>query len=270
MAWFSSKVRVTLIDDATGESFGVTELPPADLPESFQRNTTLHLGGEDWSVVAAQPKTRPEYAKSKTLTLQLRRIEMLDPSNILYSLPSICSAIPGLSDQRLAGTEFVLAEDDWRQLELVSNSLVRDVDDEIEKIRRIHDNATTESGWSGIHVRSTPELPIACTVDLADLANALDVSDGPLGIAYHGGQSPITDGYALRTTDLTVYGVATNGKVKTIALDQHSVVLRTSESMVRLKSLAQNLNLDLVHWCRCARVGAGDPQFDSLLVSDSQ
>lgn len=267
MEWSSSKVKITFIDDATGECFGVTEMPPADLPESFEIDTTLHLGNEDWSVVDAQPKTRVEFAKSMNLTLRLRRIETMDPNDILYSLPSICDAIPGVNDQPLSGDEFVLAEDDWRQLELVSNELAQDVDDEIEKIRLIHENAAAKVGWRKIHVRTKPELPLACDLGLADLANALDVNVKSSGLAYRGASSPIADGYAFHSNGLTVYGVAPNSKVQAIAFGEYSDQSPDAESIGRLRSLANELNLDLVSWCRCARVRPNDPLFDSLLAS---
>lgn len=268
MAWFSSKVKVTFIDDATGEPIGVTEMPPTDLPESFELDTTLHLGGEDWCVFDAQPQTRPEYAKSKSLVLRLRRIEMMDPSNILYSLPSICDAIPGVSTQPLRGDEFVLAEDDWRQFEFVSNDLAHEVDNEIEKIRLIHENAAADVGWREIHVRSKPEIPLTCTIELADLVGAFNVSDKSTGVAYRGSQSPIAGGYAFRTNALTVYGVAPNGNVQTIAFDQSSGDSPGSDSIGRLNSFALNSNLDLVNWCRCIRVSPGDPLFNSVLAND--
>ena len=69
MAWFSSKVEVMFIDDATGESFGGTRLPPDDLPESLELDTTLHLADFDCSVVDAQPTTRAEYAKSNYIEI---------------------------------------------------------------------------------------------------------------------------------------------------------------------------------------------------------
>lgn len=268
MTWFSSKVKVTFIDEATGDSFGVTEMLPTDLPESFEIDTTLHLGNEDWSVVDAQPKTRAEYEKSKSLVLRLRRIEMMAPSNILFSLPSICNSIPGVAEHKLSGAEFILAEDDWRQFEFVSNDHAADVDDEIEKIRLIHENASADVGWREIHVRTKPELPIVCTLALADLASALNIAGDSVGVTYSGAQSQIAHGYAFRTNDLTVYGVVADGDVQTIAFEQYSDVSPTSDSIGRLKSLAQNLNLDLVYWCRCARVGPDDPLFESLLAND--
>lgn len=77
MGWFSRKVLVTLIDDTTGAAFATTEMPAADLPESFEIATTLHLGDVDWSVVHAEPRTRAEYAKSGSLTLRLHKVEMI-------------------------------------------------------------------------------------------------------------------------------------------------------------------------------------------------
>ena len=263
MAWFSSKVKVTFIDDATGDAFAVSEMPPSDLPDSFELDTTLHLGGEDWTVVDAQPRARAEYAKSKVLKLRLRRLERVDPSTILFSLPSICDAIPGVNDHPNSGDEFVLAEDDWRQFELVSKDLSRDVDDEIEQIRRIHENAAAEVGWREIHVRSKIEFPIACALGLADLVDALACA--PIGLTYRGAASQIVDGFAFRADGLTIYGVAPNGNVQTIAFDQYSDVSPTSQTIELTRSLAQNSGLDLVYWCRCVRVSPDDPLFGKLL-----
>ena len=267
MAWFSSKVSVTFIDDSSGETFAATEMPPGDLPESFELDTTFHLGNDDWMVVDAQPKTRAEYAKSKTLVLRLRRVEMVDPSTILYSLPSICDGIPGVSDRALSGNEFVLAEDDWRQFEFVSSNLCNIVDHEITQIRRIHENASAEVGWREIHVRSNPEFPIACALELNDLATALNASNPPVGVAYRGAQSQITDGYVIHIEGLTVYGVAPNNQVQTIAFDQYSDVSPDPNSIDRLKSIAQKLELDLVYWCRCIRAAPDDPVFETLFTN---
>jgi len=63
MAWFSNKVSVTFIDNSTGKIIGVTEMPSADLPESFQPATTLHIGEVDWSIVQAIPDNRSDYSK---------------------------------------------------------------------------------------------------------------------------------------------------------------------------------------------------------------
>ena len=271
MAWFSSKVEVTFINDANGETIGCTQLSPDDLPESFEHDTTLHLGDDDWSVVHAHPTTRAQYAKSKTLTLRLRRIERMAPSKILYSLPSICDFIPPVSNQPLSGGEFVLEQDDWRQFEFVSNELAHDVDIEIAKIRRIHDTCVAELGWREVHVRSKPEPPLVRNFALSHLADSLNVSAKSAGVTYHGAQSPIADGYSFTTGEgLSVYGMAPNGNVQVIAFAQYSKFSPSAESINRLKAFAREFNLDLVYWCRCVRAAPDDPLFRSLISNSAK
>ena len=108
MGWFSRKVdavAVTLIDNATGATFAQSQVPPENLPETFARDTTMHLGDEDWSVMHADPQTRTEYSKSGKLTLRLRRLEWVDPKSLLYSLPSIRDRLPAVAEAGLAGSE---------------------------------------------------------------------------------------------------------------------------------------------------------------------
>jgi hypothetical protein len=100
----SGKVLLTLIDDATGRVFATSEMPPADLPESFEIATTLHLGEVDWSVVHAEPRTREEYTKSGALTLRLRKIEIVATDAISFSQLDIT--------ERFDDNES-LGEDEW-------------------------------------------------------------------------------------------------------------------------------------------------------------
>lgn len=105
MGWFSRKVLVTLIDDATGSAFATTKMPPANLPESFEIETTLHLGEADWSVVQAEPRTRQEYTKSGSLTLRLRKIEKTAAPAISFSQLDITERFD--DNQRLGTDEWI-------------------------------------------------------------------------------------------------------------------------------------------------------------------
>jgi hypothetical protein len=266
MASFSLNIEVTFIDDHTGESLGVTQIPANNLPDVFERDTTINLSGADWNVLNARPKTRAQYSKSKSLMLWISRIEKINSSDILYSLPSICKVVPEVNNRSLSGSELTIAEDDWRQFELVSNKLADKVDKEIAKIRLIHENATAGVGWREIHIRSKPEIPIVSNIALTYLANTLKVSAKSTGITYDGAQSPITDGYSfILNDDFSIYGVAPNSKVQVIAIGQDSNIPPNDESIERLQQLARKFNLDLIHWCRCIRVNPDDPSFSSLL-----
>jgi hypothetical protein len=266
MTSFSLNIEVTFIDELTDESMGVTQIPANNLPDSFERDTTINLSGADWTVLNARPKTRAQYTKSKHLILWIRRVEEVNSSDILYSLPSICAVVPAVNNQTLSGNELILAEDDWRQFELISHQLADKVDKEIAKIQYIHQNATAGSGWREMHIRKKPELPIASNIALTYLASILKVATKSSGVTYDGAQSPINDGYSLSLNDdFSVYGVAAKGKVQVIAIGQDANIPPNQESIDLLQQLARKFNLNLVHWCRCIRVNPEDPLFQSLL-----
>jgi hypothetical protein len=256
-------ITVTFLDDATGQVLGKTNLSSDALPLSFDQPTTLHLGDDDWSVISIQPETRTEYVASRKLILRLRRVEKVDPGSILYSLPTLCDYIPPVGEQPLAGDELALAEDDWRQIELISHEVYDVADIEIEKIRQIHETqAAPGGGWRALHVRKYPEPPLECLLPLETLAEALGVSLPLAGVTYHGAVTRIVDGYSLTTEDgLSVYGVAPGGAVRVLGIASPP----GPDSLKRLKALARRLDLVLVNWCRCAWFGPDDPLLITLL-----
>lgn len=266
MTTFSLNIEVTFIDDTTDESLGVTQVAANNLPDAFEKDTTINLKGVDWNVLNARPKTRAQYTKSGQLILWISPIEAVNPRDLLYSLPSICAVVPEVNNRSLSGRELTIAEDDWRQFELVSQQLTDKVDKEIAKIRSIHNLATVGSGWSAIHIRKKPEIPIVSNIALPHLASLLCVSAKSTGITYHGSQSPIADGYAFSLNDdFAIYGIAPKGKVQVIAIGQDANVSPNDTSIDHLQQLARKFNLDLVHWCRCLRVAPDDGSFRSLL-----
>ncbi len=266
MTSFSLNIEVTFIDDTTDRSLGVTQIPANNLPDSFEKDTTINLSGADWHVLNARPKTRAQYTKSQQLILWISQIESVNPHDLLYSLPSICAKIPEVNDRSLLGNELVLAEDDWRQFELVSHQLADKVDKEIAKIQHVCDNATAGFGWSAMHLRKKPEIPIASNIALPHLASLLKVFAKPAGITYDGSLSPIINGYGLTLNDdFSVYGLAAKDRIQVIAIGQNANIPPNQQSIDLLQQLARKFNLDLVHWCRCIRVHPDDPAFGSLL-----
>src|SRR4051812_9918971 len=95
-------VRVELFDADTGKRFSVSDAPIERLPGSFEAATTLHLGEDDWQVVRATPVTAAEFSATGKLRLVLRRLpkpQHVDPKEILFSLPTICDATPGVATE---------------------------------------------------------------------------------------------------------------------------------------------------------------------------
>jgi hypothetical protein len=256
-----TNVNVTLIDDETSEPMATAALPTTNLPETFEIETTLHLGDADWSVVSANPPTREGYARSGKLTLRLRRIRMVNPSELLFSLPSLCDRIAGLGDNPLAGGELALAEDDWRQVELVSRSFAAEADAEIASIRTVHDQENTGSGWRRIHVRKRPDPPIISTLTLGDVDRAF----GGVrfrGVTYNGASTLIASGFSFEAGGLQAYGLQEGGKVTVFGI-AHAGEEAPVEAVAQI---AREFDLHLVNWCRCARAEWDEPLFRELLA----
>lgn len=261
-------IEVTFIDDNTGKPFGVTTSAADTLPESFAVDTTVHIGNDNWSVVSATPQTREEYSRSRRLTLRLRRIELIDPGEILFSLPSICDALAPLASTALSGNEFVLLDDDWRQIEFVSNSFEIEIKEEIVSVRHIHEHESASVGWHKTHVRTKPVQPIVSNLTLSHLARAMDCR-GVLGVSYHGYGSPVAEGFSLNTGDgLTLYGIAPSSTVQVLGIAHTAADTPSEKTLQQLAGVAQDFDLCLVNWCRCVRALPGDPWFNALLLGE--
>jgi hypothetical protein len=188
----------------------------------------------------------------------------------LFSLPSLCDRLAELGSGALSGDEYVLAEDDWRQFELVSRQFAGECDVEIAAIRRIHEEARAEVGWRDIHVRRRPDPPISAALSLEDLDRAF----GGIvfrGVTYRDAGSLIASGYSFRGKDgLPCYGVAQAGRVAVLGVGQDRVVPAPVRSAEALIEIARQYYLHLVRWCRCARASWDEPLFRRLLVGDGE
>jgi hypothetical protein len=265
MAWFDHKITVTFINDATNETIGVTQIPPNDLPESFELETTMHLGDSSWIVADVVPKNRVEYSKSKKLTLRLNQVLSVDPQTILASLPTICDYIPGLGNQALTDQELILHEDDWQQFEFVSRQLVSEIDQEIESIRQIYAHESVGVGFRKLHVRKLIKKSIACDFTLSDIMEILGIQAASNGVTYQRATSQIEAGFSITAPDgLRLYGLTENSTISVLAIAEEVLEHPPEQSIVALQSLASKFDLELLHWCTCRRASGTDPGFRRL------
>ena len=78
-------VSISFIDDRTSMEFATTDMPVGNLPDTFEIDTTLHLGDDDWFVVHADPSVKEEIARIGSLTLRLRKVERIATNEISFS-----------------------------------------------------------------------------------------------------------------------------------------------------------------------------------------
>ena len=86
------------------------------------------------------------------------------------------------------------------------------------------------------------------------------------GLAYRESDRRIEGGFVLELDGLTLYGDTCRGLVQSLAVAQISDQPIPPGSIAQIRALAGELELDLVDWCRCARVAADRCDFDRLLA----
>ena len=87
------------------------------------------------------------------------------------------------------------------------------------------------------------------------------------GVTYRGAGSPIVSGYSFKAADgLQCYGVEEDGQVTVLGIVQDTQRSTCARSADALAQIARGCDLDLVHWCRCARASWDVPLFRHLLL----
>jgi hypothetical protein len=261
--WSKKKVRVRFVDAASGREFASVDVPPEQLPESFEAPTTMHLGDADWQVLSADPLTRAGYVAKGALVLTLRKVEYVSPGDILFSLPTLCDALPALTADPggPGGRALELHEDDWRQVELVSSAQSDAIRAELASIRRIHSAERTPIGaFRKLHVRAAITEPLASrtlTVEAAKRAFA-PAPQAFDRLGFRGAAGQVAGGFAFETaTGLRVYGTATD-VVTTLALLRTPLAASPGADAAALHGLMQAHELVLVDWCSAREMRSAD------------
>ncbi len=244
-------VSVTLIDEATGDTLAISKVPAAQLPDTFALDTSLAVAGQRYTVVRAEPPTRAQFAREKRLTLFLAKVEVVDPKDVLFSLPTLCGApLPEAAPGRSPGGVCVLHEDDWRQCELVALAHAPSIAAELAAIQEIYATASVDAGWKKLHVRERIPRPLPAGLRWRDVTARLGRHD-PLGAIAFGDARRLVRGAVAVTmrNGVVVWGVEAEGELTVLCL--HNAGLAAPSTITALRRLADDLSLVLVDWCRC-------------------
>lgn len=257
-------VRVEFFDAATGRLFAQTDLSPDKLPASFEYSTTLHLGGQDWEVVRAEPMTADRFTRTGRLRLVVAKVEIrtIDPTQVLYSLPTISDGLPPIApaSSKLNRDRATLdiQEDDWRQSEFVSSRLLDCIEQELASVRRIYEEEREGAGFRTLHPRKAMASPLAGTdLDVPAVRAACGAMATPLdGVSFTGVAGLVSASFAVRLlSSLEVYGLHDErGRVVVLAVHARSTNNVAMSGMDGVVGMAVANDLCLVDWCRCELV----------------
>jgi len=246
----SQLIKVTFIDVTTGITLGIYEVPLEQLPQSFETTTTLNMGGSDWSIEEAEPRTAEEFIKSGQLTLKMRQLKKVNPKDVLFSLPTIAGDIPTNISSEATYNDFIFTmhEDSWRQYEFLLPESSELMQLELDKIAEIKDNYSKKvdeslTAYTNCHLRQTIGSP-QLNIDFDQLkALLLTKEAGSLALKNYEGFVP--GGFTLKTNETTYYGILN---------DQHKVnllgIANFSENTINeIKFIIQAFGLLFIDWC---------------------
>lgn len=266
------RIEVQFVDSATRQVFSRSLIPVQQLPQSFEASTTLRLKDQDWSVVEARPMTAAEYRKTGKLLIILSKIEMVDLSEILYSLPTVAGdALPSIArNTSKLGTDAIeIREDEWRQIEWLPTSIADAIERELKMVATIYEKERQEVGFAKCHVRSPlPNLSTDRTIRLSDLRDALGPKATWLrGFGIGGIEGIAADSFAVRLlSSIELFGITDGDKIQSICFANSSANNVPEPDVQNLAKFAATHDLLLVDWCRVVALPAIHPDYVSYFT----
>lgn len=246
---FPKRIKVTLIDAATGHSLGKYKIPAEQLPTAFNRPTILVINNINWRVLQADPILADDFLFTKKLILQVQHTANVDTLQLKFILPTISSEFPTTGATSLYH-DFTLEIDeaDWRQVEFLPlnrSTMADDAIKVIEDILSVQPNPLL--GYEQQHLRDNvlqPGLAIPKEEFFALLVNPVR------GNIFFNNNGFVQNGFAVRSDSYTYYGILENGLVRTLCLHQFDWA---DDEFMRVLSTYE---LSLVDWCNASRISA--------------
>ena len=251
----NDKIKVQFIDNFTGQTIGVSEMKAEQLPETFSLATTMHIQENEWTVEEAIPENSVDFIRTKSLVLKMRKLEYMNPKDILFTLPTISNELPGTTDTSLyTDFETSILEDDWRQNEFLNKSSFPLVDIEVSKIQEIWKNNSKEveanfNAFDKCHIRETIGEP-KLLLDLRNLKEILKTDNiGSLKI----NNQFVINGFSLKTEWTTYYGTIENNKAT-----QFCICSFTDNSIEEINKIVKSFDLIFINWYHCDIITEND------------
>jgi hypothetical protein len=245
------KIRVEFVETGNETPFAVSMVPIGQLPDTFEIATNLDISGKQWTVANAAPKHKSDFEKSGKLRVVLSPVQMVNPKDILFSLPTINDRMCPLKKVNSLDGMLVIHEDDWRQVEFVSDTLLGDVETEFRSINTIYETKRKEFGFTGIHIRKLIETPIEDeAVPFDALKNLFIISREFSGFGFASCMAVAEHSFAFETQNgLRFYGLLTQkGNVVFLCL------ANTDGFAGKVGDMAKAFNLVGVDWCKCQTI----------------
>ncbi|GAB2191584.1 hypothetical protein MAH1_31920 [Sessilibacter sp. MAH1] len=249
-----SVIEVKFYEGKSETPFAASNVPIEQLPDTFEIDTTMHLGEDDWRVLEAEPAEKTKFRKIGKLNLYLAKskITQMDPNELLYSLPTINNDIAGVENAESLENIAVFHEDDWRQFEFVVRSYESTIDEELGHIKNIYENQRKGVGFKKLHLREKIVKPLESNpLTLNMLEESFEIAKKYEGVAFNNAAATIVGGFAMQTESGWVLWGQVNESGKIVALN----IGQTKESNIagiadKIDKFTEKHGLYLIDWPR--------------------
>lgn len=241
-------MRVEFIENGTEKPFAVSDVPLEQLPDTFELETDFEIEQQHWKVVQANPQNKEEFSKTGKLRIVLDKIQMIDPRELLFSLPTINDEIPATENVSIDNL-FTIHEDDWRQSEFISKKYNSEIKQELSAIVEIYEKHRAGIGFDKIHIRKSIISPlIDKNIKIDEFNRKLNITKRSDGVGLRGG-GKVKNSFAFQIAEgTTFYGQTENGLITVLCV-------RSDENSVQLiKQIAEHYEIVFVDWCRAEAI----------------
>jgi hypothetical protein len=263
-------IRVEFINAADNSVIGTSEMLPAQLPDTFAINTNLDIKDQKWSVQSAEPAEKAQFLKTGKLRLVLSRVTLVNPADILFSLPTISNDIGNSQGDTLPNDAiFAIHEDDWRQVEFVSTQFNSGIDQEFADIQRIWTSERSGPAFKKLHIRKRIPEPLAdSSLHLDDLREIIPPGKQFDAVGFLRTRGTIPQSFAWSVCDnFVAWGiVGPDGRILRFCLSGMPDPDEISAISASLAKLTEHHRLHFVDWCRTTKIHSDARAFESYFA----
>nr|WP_017853677.1 hypothetical protein [Leptospira interrogans] len=245
------KIYTEFIERSSGKLIGAADMPIDQLPDTFELETTLEIGGDKYEVQEAVPKFKEEFLKTKELKIFLNKLNIINPNDLLYSIPTIENTFFDYREVESANEFLTIHEDDWRQIEFVTELLENEINQELEGVLSIFRDKMKGQFFQEVHLRTKiPEPFKNLKIKISELESCFGIAKRLKGFKLSDNKIAV-DSFAFTTLNQSfVFGLTDKDHhLKVVCFKEFNEDIKTIDSIVN------RFPLIFIDWIKMKKIG---------------
>jgi hypothetical protein len=194
-------------------------------------------------------------------------VRMMNPNDILMSIPTISEDLAHLEDAGAVGhADLVFHEDDWTQVEFYDRARLEEIKAKLSEFKVFEEANRQEHGWKKLYVRKIARTPMIAGPDpVARLGLMLGVKPAAAPVITSAGHvtGRVRNGFTLPLGgNVTLYGFTDNDRIPVLAASVGADAdnLKLTDAFMKISDAQR---LILVDWRgQMILIGAKDGQLE--------